>query len=120
MDGRFRYHGGRCPLPRDLDSRARKLALAAVHLVGDARGFVGVDLLLDTSGAQKDWVVEVNPRLTTSYVGLRALCTSNLAAAWLAVVSGELPSPLPAWHPGTVRFHPDGTVEEKSFVKETD
>jgi len=118
MDGRFRYQGGRCPLPQDLDSRARKIALATVNLLGEAQGFVGVDLLLDTSNAEEDWVVEVNPRLTTSYVGLRALSESNLAQAWLSVVSGELPSPPLTWRSDTVRFHPDGTVEENSLTQE--
>lgn len=117
-DGRFRYQGGRCPLPQGLDSRARKLALATVNLLGEARGFVGVDLLLDTSARGDDRVVEVNPRLTTSYVGLRTLCESNLAAVWLSVVCGKSPTPPCTWRPGAVRFHPDGTVEERSLSHE--
>lgn len=117
QDGRFRYHGGRCPLPRDLDSRARKLALATTNLLEGVRGFVGVDLLLGDPDTDGDWVVEVNPRLTTSYVGLRALSRSNLAAAWLSVVRGDLPLPPLTWHPGSVHFHPDGTVETESLEK---
>ena len=35
------------------------------------RGYVGVDVVL---GQDKLYVVDVNPRLTTSYVGLRASC----------------------------------------------
>ena len=33
-----------------------------------------------------DRVIEINPRLTTSYVGLRALARFNLAEALLAVI----------------------------------
>ena len=36
-------------------------------------------------------VIEINPRLTTSYVGLRALASCNLAAALLNVVAGQKP-----------------------------
>ena len=35
-----------------------------------------------------DRVIEINPRLTVSYIGLRALCRTNLAAA---IVDHEAP-----------------------------
>jgi predicted ATP-grasp superfamily ATP-dependent carboligase len=37
----------------------------------------------------EDCVIEVNPRLTTSYVGLRAATRSNLADVMLRVSQGE-------------------------------
>ena len=46
-------------------------------------GYVGVDVVLGNDG--RDWAIEINPRLTTSYVGLRALAGFNLAEAMLAV-----------------------------------
>ena len=47
-------------------------------------GFVGVDLILgaDAEG-REDLAIEINPRLTTSYVGLRALLHGNLAGLML-------------------------------------
>ena len=75
-------------------------------------GFVGVDLILDDreDGANDDRVVEINPRLTTSYVGLRALSRDNLAACALRLASGaELP-PL-VWQDGVVEFTADGRVD---------
>jgi predicted ATP-grasp superfamily ATP-dependent carboligase len=55
-----------------------------------AHGYVGIDVLLgrDPTGSG-DLVVEVNPRLTTSYIGYRAACQTNLAEAMLAVCDGR-------------------------------
>jgi predicted ATP-grasp superfamily ATP-dependent carboligase len=53
--------------------------------------------------------MEINPRLTTSYVGLRALADANLAEVVLRVAGGELVPPL-TWRDGSVRFAADGTV----------
>ena len=39
---------------------------------------------------REDAVIEINPRLTTSYVGLRAAATSNLAEAMWRVAQGEM------------------------------
>jgi predicted ATP-grasp superfamily ATP-dependent carboligase len=111
-DGRFTYLGGRIPLPTRLETRARRLAVRAVNSVTGLAGFVGVDLLIDPVGreAPQDRVVEINPRLTTSYVGLRALAETNLAEHWLRAIHGEIPAE-PRWRGGGVRFRPDGTVE---------
>jgi predicted ATP-grasp superfamily ATP-dependent carboligase len=109
-DGRFRYLGGELPLPADLAARAESVARQAVGCVPGLRGYVGVDLVLgDDPGGAGDAVIEINPRLTTSYVGLRALAEGNLAAAMLAVLRGE--NPVLRWRSGSVRFVPDGMVE---------
>ena len=55
-----------------------------------------------------DYVIEINPRLTTSYVGLRALARTNLAAAMLAVVAGQ--SANLCFGTEQVEFTADGTV----------
>ena len=69
-DGRLRYLGGRLPLPSALAKRALRTASAAVRkLPGMFLGYLGVDIVLGDDG--RDWVIEINPRLTTSYIGLR-------------------------------------------------
>jgi predicted ATP-grasp superfamily ATP-dependent carboligase len=92
MDGSLSYLGGHAPLPQPLARRARQLAERAVKSVPGLRGYVGVDVVLGPRrGPAGDVVIEINPRLTTSYIGLRALARTNLMAALLRVVRGEAP-----------------------------
>jgi predicted ATP-grasp superfamily ATP-dependent carboligase len=110
-DGRFRYRGGELPLPPDLGERVIQLATRAVQAVSGLQGYVGVDLVLgESADASEDYVIEINPRLTTSYVGLRKLSCGNVAKAMLEVACGAPIREL-AWHAGRVRFQPDGRVE---------
>jgi hypothetical protein len=80
-DGRFRYHGGSLPLPPALAERAIQVALTGVAEIVGLQGYVGVDLVLGDAG--DDCAIEINPRLTTSYIGLRQLCRGNLAELML-------------------------------------
>jgi predicted ATP-grasp superfamily ATP-dependent carboligase len=109
-DGRFRYLGGRLPLEPDVDDRARRLAGRALARVPGLLGYVGVDLVLGAT-AGDDTVIEINPRMTTSYVGLRALAEDNLAAALLAIVSDGA-APALAWRRGPISFTASGELSE--------
>jgi hypothetical protein len=92
-DGRFTYLGGRLPLAPSLAARAAALGRRALAALPPAFGYVGLDLVLgDHPGGRDDVVIEVNPRLTTSYVGLRAAADANLAEALLAAAAGERPA----------------------------
>jgi predicted ATP-grasp superfamily ATP-dependent carboligase len=107
---RFHYLGGRLPLPDHLDRRARHLAERAVKCVEGLHGWFGVDLVLgDAADGSGDAAIEINPRLTTSYLGLRRLACFNLAGALLAVATG---APIPPWMWGTdsIVFEASGTV----------
>jgi predicted ATP-grasp superfamily ATP-dependent carboligase len=42
-------------------------------------GYVGFDLIVPAKSPDHPLLVEVNPRLTTSYLGYRALAAENLA-----------------------------------------
>ena len=106
-DSRFAYLGGRTPLPPPLAERASRLALAAIAALPPAVGYVGVDLVLGESAAD-DCLIEINPRLTTSYVGLRAACQQNLAQAMLDVAAGCEVSL--SYHDKMVEFQADGTI----------
>jgi predicted ATP-grasp superfamily ATP-dependent carboligase len=109
-DGRFHYLGGCIPLPEKLTVRAHRLACQAIESVPGFHGYVGVDLVLGSSpDGSEDWVIEINPRLTTSYIGLRARAESNLAEAMLNIAGGKEVEPL-KWRQGTVHFHSDGRV----------
>jgi predicted ATP-grasp superfamily ATP-dependent carboligase len=100
-DGRFRYEGGSLPLPKPLADRAIQLSLKAVAGIDGLQGYVGVDLVLGDAG--DDYAIEINPRLTTSYLGLRRLCRQNLAELILRMARGENIAP-PTWHAGEVKF----------------
>jgi tyramine---L-glutamate ligase len=106
----FRYLGGQLPLPPALAERAQRLGRLAVDAVPGLRGYVGVDVVLgDAPDGSGDRLMEVNARLTTSYVGLRALCRTNLAEVLLCVCSGAEPPEL-CWREGTVSWKADGSV----------
>jgi predicted ATP-grasp superfamily ATP-dependent carboligase len=83
--------GGELPLTAGLAERATELAERAVAAMPAVTGWVGVDLVLGREpDGSKDAVIEINPRLTTSYVGLRAAATSNLAEAMCRIAQGEV------------------------------
>jgi predicted ATP-grasp superfamily ATP-dependent carboligase len=90
-DGRLRYLGGELPMAVGLAERARGLADRALAAMPATTGYVGVDLVLGREpDGSEDVIIEVNPRLTTSYVGLRAATRTNLAEAMWRVARGEL------------------------------
>jgi tyramine---L-glutamate ligase len=111
-DGRFKYLGGELPIPGEMADRAVKLAQRAVDCVPGLLGYVGVDLVLgDAADGSRDYAIEINPRLTTSYVGLRALADFNIAVAMLRAANGPRLEP-PRWRRGQIRFGPEGAVEQ--------
>jgi predicted ATP-grasp superfamily ATP-dependent carboligase len=87
-DGRFAYLGGYLPLPPTLAKRAEQWGLRVISALPAPRGYIGIDLVLgaDPHG-NDDVIIEINPRLTTSYLGLRAACEGNLMGHWLDVLS---------------------------------
>jgi predicted ATP-grasp superfamily ATP-dependent carboligase len=108
--GGFEYHGGSLPVAPEFVDRAQRLALSAVAAMPPTRGWVGVDMILGSAeDGSADRVIEINPRTTTSYVGLRGATDANLAAFLWQYVWGE-PTEVPTFAHG-VRFWPDGLVE---------
>jgi tyramine---L-glutamate ligase len=83
------YVGGCVPFNHQRWEDAGVLAEKVVESISGLRGYVGVDVIL----TQEDiFIVDVNPRLTTSYVGLRQVADFNVAATVLdSVVNGKLP-----------------------------
>jgi tyramine---L-glutamate ligase len=89
-DGRLGYLGGSLLWETDLAARATQLADRALSAMPPALGYVGVDLVLgEADDGSQDAVIEINPRLTTSYVGLRAMTHDNLAHAMLEIAAGR-------------------------------
>jgi predicted ATP-grasp superfamily ATP-dependent carboligase len=91
----FSYRGGCTPLEHPLAERGIETAIRACEALPDLRGYVGVDLVLTDSAAV---VIEVNPRLTTAYLGVRAALggrngDGNVAAMAIEACRGRLPTP---------------------------
>ena len=108
-NGEFRYLGGRVPLVPELARRATALASRAIATLPDPLGYLGVDLVLgEATDGSDDLVIEINPRLTTSYVGLRAIAHENLAAAMLDVACGR--TPRLSFADRQLEFDSDGTI----------
>jgi predicted ATP-grasp superfamily ATP-dependent carboligase len=112
-DGRLHYEGGFLPLPPPWKERAQRLAERAARAVPGLRGYVGVDVVLgEAADGSGDAVIEINPRLTTSYVGLRRLARFNLAEALLAVAAGAPFKDLD-WGEGPIRWRADGRPRQE-------
>jgi predicted ATP-grasp superfamily ATP-dependent carboligase len=92
MAGRARlvYRGGALPWAPAGASAAEAMAARALAALarasGDLRGFVGVDFVLGPRGPV---IVDINPRLTSSYLGLRRRFGPALARAMLQAARGE-------------------------------
>jgi len=84
------YNGGTVPLDNPLKEKAFATAKKFVESIKGLRGYIGVDLVL----ADKEPVlVEANPRLTTSYIGLQKVTNLNLAQTIIdSVLEHKLPS----------------------------
>jgi hypothetical protein len=102
------YLGGETFWPHPRAGEAVAGARAAIEALAragaGARGYVGVDLILGRNGAT---IIEVNPRLTTSYVGLRRSVRENLAALILDAAAGRA-LPRCVTPTGRCRFRADG------------
>jgi len=94
------YLGGQLPVPKAVGLRAQQLAVRAVRALSRAAGveptpavgWVGVDMILgDREDGRGDRVLEINPRVTTSLVGLVACSKTNLIDAMLTAASGATP-----------------------------
>ncbi|MDX1962334.1 MAG: ATP-grasp domain-containing protein [Pirellulales bacterium] len=104
------YVGGRIPLGDELARRMCELARRALDCLPPFRGYVGLDLVLANSAAGfEDVVIEINPRWTTSYVGLRKLARTNLAEYQYAAVRGQ-PLPPLEFNPGKIEFDTNGNA----------
>jgi predicted ATP-grasp superfamily ATP-dependent carboligase len=102
----FGYAGGETPIRHRLAGRAAERATAVCAALPGLRGYVGVDVVLTEDDAV---VIEVNPRLTTSYLGVRRAIGANPAALALEACLGTLPA-APPRAVRRVRFTAAGVV----------
>jgi hypothetical protein len=103
LDGAFRYEGGETPVHIEREAEITGIAKKAVSVLG-CQGYCGVDLVL----ADKAYVVDVNPRITTSLVGIAAVMEEEIAQL---IVDASHGKELGEVHlRGRVRYDTHGTV----------
>lgn len=102
-DGSFHYLGGDTPVHPDREEEIVKAATGAVKVLG-CQGYCGVDVVV----ADKVYVVDVNPRITTSLVGIAACMTEEIADVLIAASRGEAPAEVHL--AGSARFDTAGRV----------
>jgi predicted ATP-grasp superfamily ATP-dependent carboligase len=112
LDARtYAYRGGSRINELSFVRRAQSLAEQVLDSLPCAHGYLGIDLVLGPAeDGSSDYVIEVNPRLTTSYIGLRAMAHQNLAAAMLDL-SASTPVTL-SFTDEPLEFEPDGRIRD--------
>ncbi len=77
------YIGAKYPVEPVLAGRATRLAQRAMDAMPRTFGYVGIDLVISDQDESFDSLIEINPRLTMSYLSLRKIYSENLAMKML-------------------------------------
>lgn len=102
-EGKFSYQGGETPVHPDREEEIVAVARNVVGVLG-CQGYCGVDVVV----ADKVYVVDVNPRITTSLVGIAACMEEEIADILVAASKGGGPDQVHLT--GSVRFDTQGRV----------
>ena len=86
------YFGGKIPYESKYRDEAFEIAAKAVETIGGIKGFVGVDLLInaDEKDVYSVYLLEINSRFTTPYVGLRKICNFNIGKSIIELIDGKI------------------------------
>ena len=100
------YLGGKLPYDTKYKDEIYEIAVKAVESVDGLRGFVGVDLIINAD--EKDiysvYLLEINSRFTTPYVGLKKIANINIGKTIIELIDdGSLPSSSKASMSASVR-----------------
>ena len=80
------YKGGYIPYEHPLKEKAFEVAKKACEFIPGIKGFIGVDLVI----ADDVYLIEINSRFTTSYVGLEKITNINIAKTILDLIDGNI------------------------------
>jgi len=86
IDNKISYEGGMVPYHCDREKEVVDIAKKTTKVLG-CRSYAGVDIVL----ADKPYVVDVNPRPTTSLIGIIRVMKAQIADLILKSAFGELP-----------------------------
>ncbi len=79
------YKGGAIPLIHPMSEAAMACARVVPQAIPGLRGYVGVDIVLT---ANEVYMIEVNPRITFAYCGLRRVASRNLMEVIIQAAQG--------------------------------
>ncbi len=102
-NGNFLYEGGETPVRHLREEEIQEIARRSVEILG-CQGYTGVDLVV----ADQAYVVDVNPRITTSVVGIAATMQEEIADLLIRASQGDVPEEV--HFRGSVRFSKDGRL----------
>jgi len=86
------YVRGEYPITPATSARALRLARQAVEALPPTRGYFGIDMVIgELNGQPNDVLIEINPRLTSSYLKLREIYPENLAMLILEKATTPVP-----------------------------
>ena len=91
-DDKGTYVGGKLPYESRYGDEAIEIAVKAVEAIDGLKGFVGVDLLInaDEKDVYSVYLLEINSRFTTPYVGLTKVASINIAKTVVELLDGEI------------------------------
>ena len=86
------YMGGRLPFESKFKDEAFDIATKAIESIEGMKGFVGVDLRINSD--EKDiysvYLLEINSRFTTPYVGLSKIANFNIGKSIIDLIDGNI------------------------------
>ena len=86
IGSKIQYNGGTVGVDTGQNQELFRAAQRSAEALG-CQGYVGVDIVL----ADNPWVIDVNPRLTTSIIGISRVMEEELGELILKAHSGDLP-----------------------------
>ena len=113
-DGYLRYEGGVIPWRGEAVKQVYALVRRCLDQIDGLQGYIGFDFVVPDASPEEPLLVEINPRLCTSYIGYRQLTDDNLAALMLP----NWPKQSISWKKQQVVFQPDGTLELSPIAEE--
>ena len=86
------YLGGRLPYETKYKDEAFEIATKAVEAIDGLKGFVGVDLIInnDEKDVYSVYLLEINSRFTTPYVGLKQISSLNIGKSIIDLIDGNV------------------------------
>ena len=86
------YIGGKLPFENKYKDEAFEIAKKAVEAIDGLKGFVGADLIInaDEKDVYSVYLLEINSRFTTPYVGLKEISNFNIGKSIVGLIDGEI------------------------------